>query len=78
MRIKKETVQTIIKGDEEKAPLYIVSRSLLMKMVEKYDVEPSKLLIGMKFGKMVVQVYDEGAYPIWQTLEVIQLPNNYE
>jgi len=49
-----------------------------MKMVEKYDVEPSKLLIGMKFGKMVVQVYDEGAYPIWQTLEVIQLPNNYE
>jgi len=24
MRIKKETVQTIIKGDEEKAPLYIL------------------------------------------------------
>lgn len=74
MRTKK-TVQTTIKGDEQNAPLYIVSRSLLMQMVEKYDVEPSKLLIGMQYGEMVVQVYNEDAHPVWQTLEVITLPN---
>ena len=74
MRTKK-TVQTTIKGDEENAPLYIVSCSLLMQMAEKYDVEPSKLLVGMQFGEMLVQVYNEGAYPVWQTLEVIPLPN---
>jgi hypothetical protein len=44
-------------------------------MAEKYDVEPSKLLVGMQFGEMLVQVYNEGAYPVWQTLEVITLPN---
>lgn len=71
----KNTVQTTIKGDEENAPLYIVSRSFLMQMAEKYDVEPSKLLVGMQFGEMLVQVYDEGAYPVWKTLEVITLPN---
>lgn len=74
MRTKK-TVQTTIKGDEENAPLYIVSRSLLMQMAEKYDVEPNKLLIGMQFGEMIAQVYDEGAYPVWQTLEIITMPN---
>jgi len=71
----KETAQTIIKGDEENASLYIVSRSFLMTMAEKYDVEPSKLLIGMQYGEMVVRVYDEGAYPVWQTLEIITIPN---
>jgi len=74
MRIKK-TVQTNIKGDEENASLYIVSRSLLKQMAEKYDVEPSKLLVGMQFGEMLVQVYDEGAHPVWKTLEIITLPN---
>jgi len=29
----------------------------------------------MQFGEMLVQVYNEGAYPVWQTLEVITLPN---
>ncbi len=71
----KETVQTTINGDEENASLYIVSRGLLMAMVEKYDVEPTKLLIGMQYGEMVVQLYDKGASPVWQTLEIITLPN---
>jgi hypothetical protein len=74
MRTKK-TGQTIIKGDEENASLYIVSRSFLIAMAEKYDVQPSKLLVGMQYGEMVVQVYDEVAYPVWQTLEIITLPN---
>ena len=74
MRINK-TSQTVIKGDEENASLYIVSRSFLMAMAEKYDVQPSKLLIGMQSGEMVVQVYDEGAYPVWQTLEIITMLN---
>ena len=74
MRTKK-TAQTLIKGDEENASLYIVSRSFLMAMAEKYDVQPSKLLIGMQYGEMVVQVYDEGDCPVWQTLEIITLPN---
>lgn len=71
----KETAQTVIKGDEENASLYIVSRSFLMAMAEKYDVQPSKLLVGMQYGEMVVQVYDEGSYPVWQTLEIITMPN---
>jgi E3 ubiquitin-protein ligase DOA10 len=74
MRAKK-TAQTVIKGDEENASLYIVSRSFLMAMAEKYDVNPSKLLVGMQYGEMVVQVYDEGAYHVWQTLEIITMPN---
>ena len=74
MRTKK-TIQTTLKGDEENAHLYIVSHSLLMQMAEKYDVEPSKLLIGMLFGEMIVQVYNEGACPVWQTLEIITMPN---
>lgn len=74
MRTKK-TIQTVIKGDEENASLYIVSRSFLMAMAEKYDVQLSKLLIGMQYGEMLVQVYDEGACPVWQTLEIITLPN---
>lgn len=71
----KKITQTVIKGDEENDYLYIVSRSFLKTMAEKYDVQPSKLLIGMQYDEMVVQVYDEGAYPVWQTLEIITLPN---
>jgi hypothetical protein len=74
MRTQK-TEQTVIKGNEENASLYIVSRSFLMAMAEKYDVQPSKLLVGMQYDEMVVQVYDEGAYPVWQTLEIITMPN---
>lgn len=74
MRTKK-TVQTVIKGDEKNASLYIVSRSFLSTMAEKHKVDVNKLLIGMQCGDLVVQVYDEGAYPVWQTLEIITLPN---
>lgn len=70
MRTKK-TAQTIIKGDEENASLYIVSRSFLSSMAEKHQVEANKILIGMQCGDLVVQVYNEGTYPMWQTLEIV-------
>ena len=47
--------ETIIKGDEENASMYINSRSFLLAMAQKYDIQPSKLLIGMQYDEMVVQ-----------------------
>jgi len=74
MRTKK-TEHTKIQGTEEDASLYLVSRSFLTKMAEKYDVEPSKIVVGMQYGEMVVQKYDTGANHVWQTLEIIEFPN---
>ena len=69
----KKTVQTRVKEDEQNASLYSVSRSFLSAMAEKHEVDANKLLIGMQYGDLVVQVYDEGAHPMWQTLEIITL-----
>ena len=74
MRTKK-TLKTKIQGTEEDASLYLVSRSFLTRMAEKYDIEPSKIIVGMQYGEMVVQKYDTGANPVWQTLEIIEFPN---
>ncbi len=67
----KQTAQTIIKSDEKGALAQIIVRSLLSSMADKYDVDPNKLLIGMQNADMIVQVYDQGVYPVWKTLEVI-------
>lgn len=66
-----KTIQTPAKKDEQNIHLYTTSRSFLSAMAEKHQVKADKLLIGMQYGNLVVQVYDEGAYPMWQTLEII-------
>jgi len=71
--ITNKTVKTVINGDEENDSPYITTRSLLNKMANKYDVEVSKLVVGMQFDEMVVQLYDEGDYPVWRTLEIITI-----
>ncbi len=73
--ITEKTTITKIQGTEEDASLYLVSRSLLTKMAEKYDVEPSKIVINMRFGKMVIEKHDITSNPEWETLEVVELPN---
>lgn len=67
----KKTIETHIEKYEQNSNIYGVSRKLLLSMANKHKVDVNKLLIGMQYGNMVVQVYDEGAYPVWQTLEII-------
>lgn len=72
----KKIIQTVIKGDEENASLYFISRSFLMAMTKKYNVNPNKLRISMQYNKIIVQVYNGTAYPVWQTLEIIIIPDD--
>ena len=70
MRTKK-TVRAKATEDNKNADLYSVSRSYFSRMAEKHNVDINKLMIGMQCGDLVVQVYDEGAYPMWNTLEIV-------
>ena len=71
----KETIQKKITGYEQDACLYRDTFLLLKGMSVKHNIELDKLLVGMQGGEMVIQVYDTGAYPVWQTLEIIKWQN---
>lgn len=51
---------------------YVASRGFILSLCEKHDADPNKLVIGMQGSDMVVHMYDEGASPVWRTLEIIE------
>ena len=68
----KKTLYTQAKDDEQNYVQCIAARNFLSHMAEKHKVESNNLLIGMQYGDLVIQSYDQGDSPAWKTLEVIE------
>ena len=51
--------------------LFVIA-SFLEDKAKQHKVEPNKVMIGLNYGELRLERYDEGAYEKWKVLERIK------
>lgn len=45
----------------------------LEELADKHDKDVNKIVVGRQYAEIVVQSFDQGASPVWETLERIKI-----